>query len=55
VLFTLLRRRGSQAELVIGLPENASTHEAHAWVELDGRDVGPPPGQNGHVQLARFG
>jgi hypothetical protein len=55
VLFRLLRRRGREAELVIGLPEDPSTHEAHAWVELDGRDVGPPPGRNGHVELARFG
>lgn len=55
VLFRLLRRRGREAELVIGLPEDPLTHEAHAWVELDGRDVGPPPGRNGHVELARFG
>jgi len=55
VLFRLLRRRGQDAELVIGLGEHAPTQEAHAWVELDGRDVGPAPGRNGHVQLARFG
>jgi hypothetical protein len=55
VLFRLLRRRGQAAELVIGLPEGASTSEAHAWVEVDGRDIGPAPGRNGHVQLARFG
>lgn len=55
VLFRLLRRRGQAAELVIGLREHAVTQEAHAWVELEGRDVGPAPGRNGHVQLARFG
>ena len=55
VLFRLLRRRGRKAQLVIGLPEDPLTHEAHAWVELDGRDVGPTPGRNGHIELARFG
>jgi hypothetical protein len=55
VLFRLLRRRGEDAEVVIGLPVGVPTHVAHAWVEVDGRDVGPPPGPNGHVQLARFG
>lgn len=55
VLFRLLRRRGQAAELVIGLPEHAPTHEAHAWIEIHGRDVGPPPGRNGHLQLGRFG
>jgi hypothetical protein len=55
VLFRLLRRRGQPAELVIGLPEHAATPAAHAWIELRGRDIGPPPGRNGHLQLARYG
>ena len=42
------------AELVIGLPKNPADKAAHAWVELDGIDVGPPPGRNGHEQMARF-
>ena len=54
VLFRLLREQGEAAELVIGLPEPASDHRAHAWVELAGRDVGPPPGRAGHHEIARF-
>lgn len=55
VLFRLLRRQGTVAELVIGLPPSAVTHEAHAWVEASGDEVGPPPGRRGHVELARYG
>jgi hypothetical protein len=54
VFYRLLRREGLPAELVIGLPADAPNHEAHAWVELDGRDVGPPPGQGRHVAMARY-
>ena len=54
VLFRLLREQGDHAELVIGLPESPTSKDAHAWVELDGREVGPPPGRAGHSQLARF-
>jgi hypothetical protein len=55
VLFRLLRAQGDPAELVIGLPEEANDHAAHAWVELAGADVGPPPGRSDHLGLARFG
>lgn len=54
VLFRLLRQQADPAELVIGLPDEATDQEAHAWVELDGIDVGPPPGRGHHVPLARF-
>jgi Transglutaminase-like superfamily len=54
VLFRLLRQQGDPAELVIGLPNLARGKEAHAWVELRGRDVGPPPGGAGHTPLARI-
>ena len=54
VLYRLLREQGDSAELVIGLPREAITHEAHAWVELNGRDLGPFPGAH-HTALARFG
>ena len=54
VLFRLMREQGDGAELVIGLPEQPTSHEAHAWVELDGRVVGPPPGRAGHSEMARF-
>jgi hypothetical protein len=54
VLYRLLREQGDSAELVIGLPVEALTHRAHAWVELNGQDLGPFPGAH-HTALARFG
>lgn len=54
VLYNLLREQGDEAVLVIGLPGEARDHAAHAWVELDGLDVGPPPGKGRHVELARY-
>jgi Transglutaminase-like superfamily len=54
VLFRLLREQGDEAQLVIGLPEDGRSRIAHAWVELDGRDVGPAPGRGTHEPLARF-
>jgi Transglutaminase-like superfamily len=55
VLFRLLRAQGDPAELVIGLPHDPRDHEAHAWVELESVDVGPPPGKGSHEELARYG
>jgi hypothetical protein len=55
VLFRLLREQGDEAELVIGLPQTPADKDAHAWIELDGVDVGPPPGRGTHEELARFG
>jgi Transglutaminase-like superfamily len=55
VLFRLLREQGDPAEVVIGLPGAATSKDAHAWVELDGIDVGPPPGRGTHEAMARFG
>lgn len=55
VLFRLLRRQDTPSELVIGLAPEARDHEAHAWVEVGGEDVGPPPGRLGHSALARYG
>jgi hypothetical protein len=54
VLYRLLREQGEDAELVIGLPVTAVSEEAHAWVEIDHVDLGPPPGRSGHVELARY-
>lgn len=54
VLFRLLKLDGTKAELVIGLPSSPESHIAHAWVEIDGRDVGPPPGRHQHEELARY-
>lgn len=55
VLYRLLREQGAAAELVIGLPPAAANQSAHAWVELDGYDIGPAPGRDGHEPMARFG
>jgi hypothetical protein len=54
VLFRLLREQGEHPDLVIGLPTEPKDKDAHAWVELDGRDVGPPPGRGRHEELARY-
>lgn len=54
VLYRLLREQGDGAEVVIGLPTRAAGHAAHAWVELDARVVGPPPGRHGHAPIARY-
>ena len=54
VLFRLLRAQGDEPELVIGLPTEPRDKDAHAWVELGGRDVGPPPGRGRHEELARY-
>lgn len=54
VLYRLLRMQGEDAMLVIGLPEAATSKDAHAWVEIGDRDVGPPPGRVGHTALVRY-
>lgn len=54
VLFKLLRSEGVPAEIVIGLPERPKDKNAHAWIEVDGVDVGPPPGRAGHEELVRY-
>lgn len=54
VAFRLTRTEGYPVELVIGLPASPKDKDAHAWLELQGRDVGPPPGQFGHVELVRY-
>lgn len=52
--YRLLRASGVPASLVIGLKEDPASKDAHAWVEVDGVDVGPPPGRRGHEELARY-
>jgi hypothetical protein len=54
VLYRLLRAQGDASILVIGLADARPTTEAHAWVELGGRDVGPAPGAFGHRALVRY-
>lgn len=55
VHYRLLVEQGMPAELVIGIPDEAESADAHAWVEIEGVDVGPPPGRGGRSQLARYG
>jgi transglutaminase-like putative cysteine protease len=54
VLYRLLRRQGLPAQVVIGLAPSATSTDAHAWVEVEGRDVGPYPGRSGNDELARY-
>ncbi|GIV00052.1 MAG: hypothetical protein KatS3mg014_1667 [Actinomycetota bacterium] len=54
VHYRLLRASGVPAFLVIGLKEHPTSKDAHAWVEVDGVDVGPPPGRRNHEELARY-
>lgn len=54
VHYSLLLDKGLPAELVIGLPASPTSPEAHAWIELDGVDIGPPPGRHGHHEMARY-
>jgi hypothetical protein len=55
ILYRLLQEQGDAAQLVIGLPQEGRTKDAHAWIELGGVDVGPPPGRGHHQELARYG
>ena len=54
VLYRLLHEQGDAPVLVIGLPERPKEKDAHAWIELDGVDVGPPPGKGRHQPIARY-
>lgn len=54
VHYRLLTEQGLDPTLVIGLPEESASKDAHAWVEIDGIDVGPPPGSGGRRPLARY-
>jgi hypothetical protein len=54
VLYRLLCEQGESPELVIGLAHEPHSHDAHAWIELEGVDVGPSPGRGVHVPLARY-
>ena len=54
VLLRLLREQGDEADLVIGLPREPRDKDAHAWIEIDGADMGPPPGRGHHEEIARY-
>lgn len=54
VLYRLLREQGEPAQLVIGMQPDPRTKDAHAWVEVNGTDVGPPPGRGRRRPLTRY-
>jgi hypothetical protein len=54
VLYRLLREQGDNADLLIGMPLDPRSKDAHAWVEVGRIDVGPPPGGRGRRPLARY-
>lgn len=54
VMFTLLVEQGDRPRLLIGLPLEPASTETHAWIELDGHDVGPSPGKSGHEAIASY-
>jgi hypothetical protein len=54
VHYRLLREQGDTPELVIGLEPSPRTKDAHAWLEVNGIDVGPPPGRGLHEELVRY-
>lgn len=54
VLYSLLVDQGHDARLVIGLPPVSQSPEAHAWVEIEGTDVGPYPGREGRQELISY-
>lgn len=54
VHMTLLNDNGVSCQLVIGLPDQARSPRAHAWIEFDGVDIGPPPGRHGHEEMVRY-
>lgn len=54
VLFRLLKEQGDPAVLVIGLPDEGEDPTAHAWVEIGGWDLGPPPGKGHHVEMVKY-
>ncbi len=54
IFLRMLSEQRDPAVLVIGLPREALNHEAHAWIEVNGTLVGPPPGRAGHTELVRY-
>lgn len=54
VLYSLAVEQDQNARLVVGLPKHAGSSRAHAWVEINGVDVGPSPGQDGHQPLVAY-
>lgn len=54
VHYHFLAERGLRPSLVIGLPDEPTSQDAHAWVEVGGRDMGPPPGRGRNEPMAKY-
>ena len=54
VLYSLAVEQDHAPRLIVGLPKLGGSSRAHAWVEIDGVDVGPSPGQDGHEPLVSY-
>ena len=58
----LLRMAGVPSRMVTGFATGVRTErgymardvDAHAWIEMEGHDIGPPPGKGDHEELARY-
>lgn len=46
LVYWLLRRRGLQPQLRVGVRKQVEALDAHAWVELDGQPLSPTPIQH---------
>ena len=54
VLYELLKQQGQDARLMIGTTMQRGDFQAHAWVEVDGREFGGE-GQPRYAELVSFG
>ena len=54
VMYSLVVEQDQNPRLVVGLPEAGDSNRAHAWVEIDGVDVGPSPGRAGHQPMVAY-
>ena len=54
VMYSLAVEQDHDPRLVVGLPQAGDSYRAHAWVEIDGVDVGPSPGRAGHQPMVAY-
>ncbi len=54
VFYSMLVEEGHDARLAIGLPQVSASIRAHAWVEVEGVDVGPSPGRDRRAPMALY-
>ena len=54
VMYSLVVEQDQNPRLMVGIPEAGDSNRAHAWVEIDGVDVGPSPGRAGHQPMVAY-